>query len=64
MKGRVDKIQRCFDCPRATFRSKSVTICGEAKQLGLDDKRKVNSQALSPTCPLGYGQNNGEKKRK
>ena len=58
------KIQKCFDCPKATFRMKHYSICEEAKQLGLDSKRIVKSQTISPTCPLNYGQENKEKKRK
>ena len=58
------EIQRCFDCPMATFKTKQYSICGKAKQLGLDNERKVKSQSLSPTCPLGIGQNTDKKKRR
>lgn len=60
----VPEFQRCFDCPKAKFRMKQYSVCEEAKRLGLDDKRIVKSQTLSPTCPLGYKQTTCGKEKK
>ena len=55
-------INRCFDCPKATFRTRHVCICGAAKDMGAVDKMRVSSHEVSPTCPLGVGQPTKKKK--